>query len=56
MEEVEITLKLPLNQVNLVIGSLAELPFKVSADLINVIRQQAEPQVPVPQPQAVAEE
>jgi hypothetical protein len=43
----EITLKFDLNEVNALLGILAEtpLPYKVSEPLIRKIREQASPQV-----------
>jgi len=48
MENTEITLKLPLAQVNLIMGALAKAPYEVVADTIQAIREQAIPQVPMP--------
>lgn len=39
-------LKLSLQEVNAVLGALGKGPFDQVADLINNIRQQAEPQIP----------
>jgi hypothetical protein len=44
MENTEITLKLPLAQVNLIMAALA--PYEAVADTIQAIREQAIPQVP----------
>lgn len=48
MDNQEFTLNLNLQQVNTVLGALAELPFKVSSELITEIanqcrQQQAQP-------------
>ena len=48
MENTEITIKLPLAQVNLIMGALAKAPYEVVADTIQAIREQAIPQVPMP--------
>ena len=44
----EITLKLPLGAVNGILQSLGAQPYAQVADLIQAIREQAIPQVPVP--------
>lgn len=41
----EINLNLSIEKVNLVIAALAELPFKVSNELINEIHSQASIQI-----------
>jgi hypothetical protein len=38
-------IKLSLQEANLILASLAKLPFEQVADLIGNIRQQAEPQL-----------
>jgi hypothetical protein len=53
-----INLELNINEVNLLLASLAKQPFEVSSDLIFKIRAQATPQVQQEQQQqseAVAE-
>lgn len=63
MENQEITLKFPVDRVNVILSALAELPFRVSAEVIADIRQQADGQVqeapasdaPAPAPTPVAE-
>lgn len=40
-----IKLEFTVEQVNLILGSLAKLPFEVSSELIFNIRSQATPQV-----------
>ena len=47
-QNVNITLKLPLNAVNTVMTALGKLPFEQVADLVQAIREQAIPQLPVP--------
>jgi len=52
MENTEITLKLPLAQVNLIMAALDKAPYEAVADLVQSIREQAIPQVPkVEEPQ-----
>lgn len=41
-----ITLKLSLAQVNLIMAALGKAPYEAVADLIQSIREQAIPQVP----------
>ena len=47
-QNVTIELKLPLNAVNFIMGALGKLPFEQVADLVQAIREQAIPQLPVP--------
>ena len=50
---VNIELKLPLPAVNYIMALLGKQPFEQVADLIQGIREQAMPQLPVPEvPQA----
>jgi hypothetical protein len=50
---VTIELKLPLPAVNYIMGLLGKQPFEQVADLIQGIREQAMPQLPMPEvPQA----
>jgi hypothetical protein len=50
---VTIELKLPLPAVNYIVGLLGKQPFEQVADLIQGIREQAMPQLPMPEvPQA----
>ena len=52
-KSVNIELKLPLPAVNYIMGLLGKQPFEQVADLIQGIREQAMPQLPVPEvPQA----
>lgn len=44
----KITLNLSVDQINLIFGALSELPFKVSAKIIDELNQQIAPQL-VPQ-------
>ena len=44
-----IELKLPLGAVNFILTLLTKQPFEQVADLIQGIREQAIPQVPVPE-------
>ena len=48
-QNVTIELKLPLPAVNFLLGLLGKQPFEQVADLIQGIREQAIPQVPVPE-------
>lgn len=52
----EIALKLPLGAVNAILQSLGAQPYAQVADLIQAIREQAMPQVPVPTPEAKPED
>lgn len=45
----EINLKLNVDKVNAILTALAELPFKLSADLIGEVRQQAQEQLQQPE-------
>lgn len=45
VEDLNVELQLTVSEVNLVLGALSELPFKVSFGLIQKVRQQAEQQV-----------
>ena len=51
----QIELKLPLGAVNMVLAALAKAPYEQVADLVQAIKEQAIPQVPVPAPQATEE-
>lgn len=44
-----ITLKLSLAQVNLIMAALGKAPYEAVADLVQSIREQAIPQVPKPE-------
>ena len=44
----QIELKLPLGAVNMVLAALAKAPYEQVADLVQAIKEQAIPQVPVP--------
>lgn len=48
-QNVTIELKLPLNAVNYIVGVLGKQPFEQVADLVQAIREQAIPQLPVPE-------
>ena len=52
----EITLKLPLGAVNGILQALGAQPYAQVADLIQAIREQSIPQVPVPSPEAQPED
>jgi hypothetical protein len=52
----EITLKLPLGAVNGILQSLGAQPYAQVADLIQAIREQSIPQVPVPSPEPMVED
>lgn len=43
-----IKLELPLGAVNMVLAALAKAPYEQVADLVQAIREQAIPQVPMP--------
>jgi hypothetical protein len=43
-----IKLELPLGAVNMVLAFLAKAPYEQVADLVQAIREQAIPQVPMP--------
>lgn len=47
-QNVTIELKLPLPAVNFIMAALGKLPFEQVADLVQAIREQAIPQLPVP--------
>ncbi len=47
-QNVSITLKLPLPAVNFIMAALGKMPFEQVADLVQAIREQAIPQLPVP--------
>lgn len=49
LNNTEITLKLPLGAVNGILSLLAEKPYGQVADLVQAIREQAIPQVPMPE-------
>lgn len=51
MSQDNITLSLSVDQINLVLGALAELPFRTSADMINEVRTQAQSQLPQAAPE-----
>ena len=44
-----IALTLPLGAVNIVLAALAKAPYEQVADLVQAIREQAIPQVPMPE-------
>jgi hypothetical protein len=44
----QIELKLPLGAVNMVLAALAKAPYEQVADLVQAIKEQAIPQVPMP--------
>jgi hypothetical protein len=48
-KSVSIELKLPLPAVNYIMALLGKQPFEQVADLIQGIREQAMPQLPVPE-------
>ena len=47
METTKLTLELQVNEVNVILSTLSELPFKQVSDLIVKIREQAIPQIAV---------
>ena len=48
-ENVTIKLELPVQAVNMVLAALAKQPYEAVADLVQAIREQAIPQVPMPE-------
>jgi hypothetical protein len=51
-----IELKLPLGAVNMILAALAKAPYEQVADLVQAIKEQAIPQVPMPEQTAPAVE
>ena len=43
-----VELKLPLGAVNMVLAALAKAPYEQVADLVQSIREQTIPQIPMP--------
>jgi hypothetical protein len=48
LNAVPIKLELPLGAVNFVLAALAKAPYEQVADLVQAIREQATPQLPMP--------
>lgn len=48
----EVTLKLTLDNVNLILGTLGEAPYKLSSPLVDNIKAQVVPQLQAAQPDA----
>jgi hypothetical protein len=48
-ENVTIKLELPVQAVNMVLAALAKAPYEQVADLVQAIREQAIPQIPMPE-------
>jgi len=48
-DNVTIKLELPVQAVNMVLAALAKAPYEQVADLIQAIREQAIPQIPMPE-------
>jgi len=48
-DNVNIKLELPVQAVNMVLTALAKQPYEAVADLVQAIREQAIPQVPMPE-------
>jgi hypothetical protein len=48
LNAVSINLTLPLGAVNMVLAALAKAPYEQVADLVQAIKEQAIPQVPMP--------
>jgi hypothetical protein len=48
MENTQINLTLPLAQVNIIMAALGKAPYESVADVVQSIREQAIPQVPMP--------
>lgn len=42
-------LELSIEQINLVLYALAKLPYEQSADMIQLVRNQVQPQLPIAQ-------
>jgi len=55
LNAISIELKLPLGAVNFILAALAKAPYEQVADLVQAIKEQAIPQVPVPEQAAPAE-
>ncbi len=51
-EQLTIKLELPLSAVNVIMGALGNMPYVQVADLVQVIRGQAEPQIKASTPEA----
>jgi hypothetical protein len=51
MNPVQIKLELTLDEVNAVMGALGNMPYAQIAPLVEKIKEQAVPQLPVPAPQ-----
>ena len=56
MEPIMIKLELTLDEVNAVMGALGNMPYVQVAALVDKIKSQAVPQLPVPAPQEVKTE
>jgi len=56
MNPVQIKLELTLDEVNAVMGALGSMPYAQIAPLVEKIKEQAVPQLPVPAPQEVKTE
>lgn len=50
LQKTEITLKLPLGAVNVIMTALGTQAYAQVADIVQSIREQAIPQLPVPAP------
>ena len=48
MENTQINLTLPLTQVNIIMAALGKAPYEAVADVVQSIREQAIPQIPMP--------
>lgn len=55
MGNTQIKLELTLDEVNSVLSALGTMPYAQVSGLIEKVREQAIPQVPVPTPQAIEE-
>ena len=51
MNDKTITLTLPVNDVNIILAGLLELPAKVSLDVIGRVKQQGDAQMAAQEPQ-----
>jgi hypothetical protein len=56
LNDIEVNLKLNVNDVNIIIGGLRELPHRISDDVIRKVVTQAQGQVPNPNGQQNAGE
>lgn len=48
-ENMSIDLKLTVQQINVILGALAETPFRIAQPLVAAIQEQAAPQLQAPE-------